>query len=68
MKQSVCLNCEKRHLGCHDKCEEYQEFKKCLAEVKKAKVLESVKDTCEYLRKMGRRETRFSRLKAGLRG
>lgn len=67
MKQSTCANCEKRHLGCHDKCEEYQEYKKQLAEIKKAKELENVKDTFAYLRKIGRKETRLSRMKAGLK-
>ena len=23
-----CKDCEKRHLGCHSSCEEYQEFRK----------------------------------------
>ena len=23
-----CLNCEKRHVGCHSSCEEYAEFKR----------------------------------------
>ncbi len=23
-----CLNCQIRHLGCHDKCSQYQEFKR----------------------------------------
>lgn len=25
-KTAPCYNCEKRYLGCHDYCNEYQEF------------------------------------------
>ena len=27
-KTAPCYNCEKRYLGCHDYCNEYQEFNK----------------------------------------
>lgn len=26
-KGAPCLNCDKRHLACHDKCKGYKEFK-----------------------------------------
>ena len=29
-----CLNCEKRHVGCHSSCEEYDEFKRNFSEKK----------------------------------
>ena len=29
-----CLNCEKRHVGCHSSCEEYAEFKRNFSEKK----------------------------------
>ena len=29
-----CLNCEKRHVGCHSSCEKYAEFKKNFMEQK----------------------------------
>ena len=29
-----CLNCEKRHVGCHSSCEEYAEFKRNFSEQK----------------------------------
>ena len=29
-----CLNCEKRHVGCHSSCEEYAEFKRNFMEQK----------------------------------
>lgn len=28
--QSPCMKCEKRAVGCHDTCKEYQEYKKKL--------------------------------------
>ena len=32
-----CLNCEKRHVGCHSSCEEYAEFKRNSLEQKEIK-------------------------------
>ena len=32
-----CLNCEKRHVGCHSSCEEYAEFKSNFLEQKEIK-------------------------------
>ena len=32
-----CLNCEKRHAGCHSSCEEYEEFKRNFMEQKETK-------------------------------
>ena len=32
-----CLNCEKRHVGCHSSCEEYAEFKRNFMEQKEIK-------------------------------
>ena len=32
-----CLNCEKRHVGCHSSCEEYAEFKRNSSEQKEIK-------------------------------
>ena len=32
-----CLNCEKRHVGCHSSCEEYAEFKRNFSEQKEIK-------------------------------
>ena len=32
-----CLNCEKRHVGCHSSCEEYAEFKRKFMEQKEIK-------------------------------
>lgn len=32
-----CLNCEKRHVGCHSLCKEYAEFKKNFSEQKEIK-------------------------------
>ena len=32
-----CLNCEKRHVGCHSSCEEYAEFKRNSSEQKETK-------------------------------
>ena len=32
-----CLNCEKRHVGCHSSCEEYAEFKRNFVEQKEIK-------------------------------
>lgn len=29
-----CLNCEKRHAGCHSSCDEYAEFKRNVLEQK----------------------------------
>lgn len=26
-KTPPCYNCEKRHLGCHDRCSKYQEYR-----------------------------------------
>ena len=41
-----CLNCEKRHVGCHSSCEEYSEFKRNFSEKKeisrKQKELQSI--------------------------
>lgn len=34
MALAPCKGCTKRELGCHDRCEEYQTFKKEYAEVK----------------------------------
>lgn len=34
---SCCKDCTKRHVGCHDKCEEYANFKKELKEKKRVK-------------------------------
>lgn len=30
--QASCKNCTKRKVGCHDRCEEYQKFKKEMRE------------------------------------
>ena len=30
--QASCKNCAKRKVGCHDRCEEYQKFKKEMRE------------------------------------
>ena len=32
-----CLNCERRHVGCHSSCEEYAEFKRNFMEQKEIK-------------------------------
>lgn len=32
-----CLNCERRHVGCHSSCEEYAEFKRNFSEQKEIK-------------------------------
>ena len=37
VEKMSCLNCEKRHVGCHSSCEEYAEFKKNFMEQKEVK-------------------------------
>ena len=29
--EAPCLDCEKRYVGCHDKCDAYQDFKRLSA-------------------------------------
>ena len=33
MKNTYCLNCEQRHVGCHSNCEKYKEFRKKLDDI-----------------------------------
>ena len=37
VEKMPCLNCEKRHVGCHSSCEEYAEFKRNSSEQKEIK-------------------------------
>ena len=37
VEKMSCLNCEKRHVGCHSSCEEYAEFKRNSSEQKEIK-------------------------------
>ena len=32
--QSPCFKCDKRHIGCHSKCEKYKSYKDCVEEFK----------------------------------
>lgn len=33
--EAPCKNCDQRKLGCHDRCEKYQEYNKYREEVRK---------------------------------
>lgn len=35
MVKVYCLNCKKRHLGCHSDCEDYKKYKEELEHIKK---------------------------------
>lgn len=37
LKYGECLNCTKRHVGCHSECETYKLFRERLEKIKDAK-------------------------------
>ena len=37
-KKSPCLNCEKRHTGCHANCEDYKNYRINLDEINKKRL------------------------------
>ena len=44
---SPCKNCEKRHIGCHSKCNLYIDYKKELAKIKKEEMIEKINTSAE---------------------
>ncbi len=50
----TCKNCDKRHIGCHSKCEDYAEQRRVIEErnekVKAEKIKERVLNDLEYAR------------------
>lgn len=51
--ESSCNGCEKRHVGCHSHCEAYAEFRRRVAEARKAEKEASMKT--EYARHIPKR-------------
>ena len=53
-----CMNCEKRCLGCHSTCEDYQAFRKERDRINDLKNAEK-KKYCEYVEELERKKKRL---------
>lgn len=47
---TCCKNCDKRFVGCHSQCKEYNEQKKELSIAKEVKKIEFIKDSYQAQR------------------
>lgn len=67
MAHANCKGCENRHVGCHSKCEIYQEYRARQDALLKAKNLSKEADAMEIQRRIEKKTMYARKKKAGMK-